>query len=294
MFKKLLAVAVAVVVMLCTASVAYADNEFTLTIGEVKAKAGATVEVDVTISGNPGIWGAEFRIRYDSRSLNLTEVVSGNVFEASQGDYSYNEGGQLNNIGTTETYISYYGGDDFKDISTDGVLCTLKFYINASAEAAVYNIDAVLTEDSFFDADAVSHECVVKAGKITVNDGTAIVTNSMPATTVTTAAQISSTASDSTDENNTSADKTNATVSANATAADNTDTAETTSNAAVEITNSANDDNDSPNTALYVVIAIVIAAIVIGAVLIITKQRKPAVEKEMPSESEEDNTEDKE
>lgn len=281
MFKKLLAVAVAVVVMLCTASVAYADNEFTLTIGEVKAKAGATVEVDVTISGNPGIWGAEFRIRYDSRSLNLTEVVSGNVFETSQGDYSYNEGGQLNNIGTTETYISYYGGDDFKDISTDGVLCTLKFYVNASAEAAVYNIDAVLTEDSFFDADAVSHECVVKAGKITV-------------TTVTTAAQTSSTASDSTDENNTSADKTDATVSANATAADNTDTAETTSNAAVEITNSANDDNDSPNTALYVVIAIVIAAIVIGAVLIITKQRKPAVEKEMPSESEEDNTEDKE
>lgn len=291
MVKKLLAVAVAVIMMICTASVAYADNEFTLTVEKVKAKAGDTVEVDITISNNPGIWGAEFSIRYDNEALDLKEIVNGDIFGDSA---NAEEGGFIGNTDTTDGQVSFMN-EGIEDVTGNGVLCTLKFKVNSDADAAVYDIDIITNEDSFFDADFISYQAILNTGNITVDNGTVVVTNSMPATT----AQTDKAASAGTDKNDTSsADRTDAsedsTSTDSTTAADITEAVETTTNSAVEITTSANDDNDSPNTALYIVVALVIAAIVVGTVLIIIKQRKPAVEKETQTESTEDNTEDKE
>lgn len=291
MVKKLLAVAVAVIMMICTASVAYADNEFTLTVEKVKAKAGDTVEVDITISNNPGIWGAEFSIRYDNEALDLKEIVNGDIFGDSA---NAEESGFIGNTDTPDGQVSFMN-EGIEDVTGNGVLCTLKFKVNSDADAAVYDIDIITNEDSFFDADLISYQAILNTGNITVDNGTVVVTNSMPATT----AQTDKAASAGTDKNDTSsADRTDAsedsTSTDSTTAADNTEAVETTTNSAVEITTSANDDNDSPNTALYIVVALVIAAIVVGTVLIIIKQRKPAVEKETQTESTEDNTEDKE
>lgn len=291
MVKKLLAVAVAVIMMICTASVAYADNEFTLTVEKVKAKAGDTVEVDITISNNPGIWGAEFSIRYDNEALDLKEIVNGDIFGDSA---NAEEDGFIGNTDTTDGQVSFIN-EGIEDVTGNGVLCTLKFKVNSDADAAVYDIDIITNEDSFIDADFISYQAILNTGNITVDNGTVVVTNSMPATT----AQTDKAASAGTDKNDTSsADRTDAsedsTSTDSTTAADNTEAVETTTNSAVEITTSANDDNDSPNTALYIVVALVIAAIVVGTVLIIIKQRKPAVEKETQTESTEDNTEDKE
>lgn len=291
MVKKLLAVTVAVIMMICTASVAYADNEFTLTVEKVKAKAGDTVEVDITISNNPGIWGAEFSIRYDNEALDLKEIVNGDIFGDSA---NAEEGGFIGNTDTTDGQVSFMN-EGIEDVTGNGVLCTLKFKVNSDADAAVYDIDIITNEDSFFDADLISYQAILNTGNITVDNGTVVVTNSMPATT----AQTDKAASAGTDKNDTSsADRTDAsedsTSTDSTTAADITEAVETTTNSAVEITTSANDDNDSPNTALYIVVALVIAAIVVGTVLIIIKQRKPAVEKETQTESTEDNTEDKE
>lgn len=76
--KKLLAIITCIVVLILGSSFSvFASSDTpTLTVGQVTAEGGASVEVPITISDNTGVCGATIMVTYDDR-LKLTAVSAG-------------------------------------------------------------------------------------------------------------------------------------------------------------------------------------------------------------------------
>ena len=94
---------------------ASATDAPTITVGAATANAGGTVEIPVTVSGNPGIFGFAFTVDYDKTAMTLVSASQSSAI-----------GGQL--------YLSqrliWIGTEDFEG---NGILFTLKFTVSDDA-----------------------------------------------------------------------------------------------------------------------------------------------------------------
>ncbi|MBR0366335.1 MAG: hypothetical protein IJH94_05995, partial [Clostridia bacterium] len=112
-----------------TASPAPTAN-VTVTIPNVKAGQGKTVDVPITISNNPGIAGATLGITYNSDVLSLTDVTKGDAFSTLKLTRSASL--------TANPLRLVWDGTD--DDTSEGTLATLTFSVNANATPGEYTI----------------------------------------------------------------------------------------------------------------------------------------------------------
>ena len=113
-------------VLLGTYGTAFAAEATKIQVDNIEASPGASVAVDVTISGNPGILGTTLQVNYDS-ALTLTGAKNGEAFSP----LTMTKPGKFEN----GCKFGWDGQDlDAADIK-DGVILTLNFDVAATAEA---------------------------------------------------------------------------------------------------------------------------------------------------------------
>lgn len=103
-------------------------------IEQVTAEPGSTVEVDILVENNPGIYSLEFRAGYTSEYLTLTGMVYNPEFGGS---------GMVPPLGNSFS-LSWYNNQTMEDVTTNGVLATLTFQVSQDApEDQLLQIDFV-------------------------------------------------------------------------------------------------------------------------------------------------------
>lgn len=160
MNKKLLFPIVAIILAIATITVGVlliiqnmADCE--VVIGQESALAGDTVSIPVTIKNNPGIWGGQIIIDYDSKNLSFLSMTGGTVFDECQ----VNDTGENVAILVTQSAL--------KDSKADGEIAVLSFKVKESAKKGAKKI-TFNDESNFCNIDQKMIEPVLKDGKITV------------------------------------------------------------------------------------------------------------------------------
>lgn len=128
---------------------------------ELWSAAGSTFEVDVTVTGNPGILGAVITLSWDE-SLTLVDAVSGEAFE----DLMYQGPGRFNNSGTN--FVWY--GNELSNV-TDGTVLTLTFQVSeATKEYDHYGIYVSAKSSDIYDQDYNPIEiATVDGGMMVIN-----------------------------------------------------------------------------------------------------------------------------
>lgn len=125
------------------------------------AKAGdKQVEVTVSITDNPGIFGMDFDLCYDDTALVLTDAQSSSDIP----DYCY-------------TRPSYYRNPttflwDFQDMdwAADGVILTLHFDVLETAAPGSYEVTLMHSYGNIFDSNGEPIEVKVTNGYVTVEE----------------------------------------------------------------------------------------------------------------------------
>ncbi|MBE6741412.1 MAG: hypothetical protein E7570_03825 [Ruminococcaceae bacterium] len=179
--KKITAIVLAVLFILSTGFLyVFANSDRTKISAEsVNAKAGETVDVNISIENNPGILGAVLTVGYDS-GLTLVSAKSGAAFSALD----------MTKPGSFSSPCNFTW--DAVDISSndikDGTILTLTFSVPSSAkDGDVYNVslssktgDIVNTNLNPVDVNCVSGKISVDATtKPTHSDKTAFKVNSV-------------------------------------------------------------------------------------------------------------------
>lgn len=126
MKKRIISLLLAVVLVFALVPVnvfATSTADATVSIENVTAAAGATVDVNVRISGNPGIAGATFTLKYH-KDLTLTKAVSGNAFA----------GLDFTQPGTFTNPCNFTWDSEDAEATADGVFLTLTFQVADTAE----------------------------------------------------------------------------------------------------------------------------------------------------------------
>lgn len=120
------------------------ENDPQIIVNSTKASSGSVVEVTIEIKNNPGIWGLDAYVAYDTSVLTLTEVVNGEVFDDS-----------ALTIGPLDlpTYKLSYENTGFENTNTNGVLATLKFTVNEDAEVGTYPITVSYNTGDIINSD---------------------------------------------------------------------------------------------------------------------------------------------
>ena len=137
------------------------NNKTTFTVNSIQGEAGSSVDVNVSITNNPGILGAILSVSYDER-LTLLNATQGTAFSA----LSLTKPGAY----TSPCNFAWDGVDlDNGDIK-DGVVLTLSFKIpdNATAED-VYSITVSSDDGDIVDSELNTVLPDFISGKITVN-----------------------------------------------------------------------------------------------------------------------------
>ncbi|MBQ8910442.1 MAG: hypothetical protein IJY91_05315 [Oscillospiraceae bacterium] len=118
--------------------------EAVLSLPELWSATGSTFEMDVTITGNPGILGAVITLSWDE-GLTLVSASSGEVFE----DLMYQGPGRFSNSGTN---FVWYGSE--LTTVTDGTILTLTFQVSEDAkELDQYDVQVSCKSSDIYDQD---------------------------------------------------------------------------------------------------------------------------------------------
>lgn len=118
-----------------------------ITVSEEAAKAGETVNVDVSISGNTGFANGKFTLDYNKEVLTLTAIeVEGNLLE---------NGSCASNVETAMVSFA-----SVEEITEDGVLFTAVFTVKADAAADKYDVKVSVQDMTTTDGTPVTAEVV--------------------------------------------------------------------------------------------------------------------------------------
>ena len=126
-FSMLLSVIMIVTALPMSGVVAMAEealNTATVTVEQVYAQAGQTVDVNVSIANNPGVLGATFTLEYDS-ALTLVDATSGEAFQA----LTFTRPGAY----MSGCVLAWDGQELTQDQIKDGTIVTLRFAVSDSA-----------------------------------------------------------------------------------------------------------------------------------------------------------------
>lgn len=126
MKKSIISLLLAVVLVLTCAPVsvfAAGATDATVKVDTVTAAVGATVDVNVKITGNPGVAGATFKLSYSS-DLTLINAVSGSAFS----------GLDFTKPGTFTNPCNFTWDSENYEATADGKVLTLTFKVSDTAE----------------------------------------------------------------------------------------------------------------------------------------------------------------
>lgn len=157
-FKKLLAVVLAAIICLNISSVfaCAIENNMTLTVATVSAKAGKSVDVKIDLSNNDGIASLKFDVRYDSM-LTLENVVLCNDFAYATTPTPYKNPQTISMM------------SPLSEVTANGTVATLTFKVSDKAPAN-YKADITLTYDpeDIFDIDMDNVTCDIVDGAVSI------------------------------------------------------------------------------------------------------------------------------
>ena len=137
------------------------ENSPTITVGNARGKAGATVDVILSLANNPGIVSMLLNVGYDSNALTLTSVTDAGVL----GSQSHSNN-LLNN-----PYVLYWNnGSATENYVVNDKIVTLSFTIKEGAEEKDYPITVTydMSTDAIFNVDFEPIDFAVVNGKVTV------------------------------------------------------------------------------------------------------------------------------
>ncbi len=137
MKKNLFLVIVAIILAIATITVGVLlivknMGEAQLSVGNAKGIVGDTVEVPIIIDKNPGIWGGQIIIDYDSDNFSYVSISNGDVFDYCESNDTGDSVVIVANTLLTQAKL--------ENTYEDGVVATLKFKIKSSAKKGDYNI----------------------------------------------------------------------------------------------------------------------------------------------------------
>lgn len=132
----------------------------TLVIDSVEAKAGDTVNINVSIKDNPGLAAGKYEVDYDS---NVMKVIDNGY---DKGDLIADEAMVF--VGNTKQYPNIVVWTGSQDILGDGVIMTMTIKISDNAKAGEYPI--TILSDSLEMINAKQEKMLpdIEAGKITI------------------------------------------------------------------------------------------------------------------------------
>lgn len=160
-FALILSIAVLITSLPFYATAVFASSP-TIGISSAEAQPGDSVDLTVSITGNPGITSIDFSVQYDAKQFELTAKKNGKLL-----------GGTMNS--QTLDKVPYYCGwinslqrENCKD---DGVLITLTFKVKAGATNGKHPITFAEKTVTGYDADIKAVSFTPENGYIEVKNG---------------------------------------------------------------------------------------------------------------------------
>lgn len=160
-FALILSIAVLITSLPFYATAVFASSP-TIGISSAEAQPGDSVDLTVSITGNPGITSIDFSVQYDAKQFELTAKKNGKLL-----------GGTMNS--QTLDKVPYYCGwinslqrENCKD---DGVLITLTFKVKDGAINGKQPISFTQNSVTGYDADIKAVSFMPENGYIEVKNG---------------------------------------------------------------------------------------------------------------------------
>lgn len=149
--KKTLSIILAAVMLITSLSVftvAAAASNPTISAESTTVQAGETMELNLSISNNPGMSGLVVTLRYDRDVFTLESAENGDLFDSL-------------------TYATNFAWDNSANVMQDGVLATVVFSVADDAATDDYTIEVVVRECVNMDLDDVG--CDASNGTVHVD-----------------------------------------------------------------------------------------------------------------------------
>lgn len=148
--KRLIALVLTALLSISVLLPVYADAAPTISMESISAKAGDTVTLKLSVSGNPGVSALVLTLKYDSAVLTQTGVANGQLFESMES-------------GLNLVFSS------MSEVTSDGTLATVTFAVSGNASGS-YPVRVIVREACNAAAEDVSFAAV--DGTVNVsNDG---------------------------------------------------------------------------------------------------------------------------
>lgn len=162
MIKKILGIVMAMAMTLTfTSAFVSAEGDMAFQPTAVTAKAGETVTVDINLVNNTGVAAVGLYIDFDAAlTYDASALTLGTLFPAANTS--------VTPLSETQLYYATY---DVKNITADGLICTLTFKVADNAAAGEYTITATPDPDPTFGCVDVDYNPVAIAtasSKVTV------------------------------------------------------------------------------------------------------------------------------
>lgn len=126
-----------------------------ITLGNKTALSGDTVSIPLSITKNPGTWGAQIIIDYDSDNLTFVSASNGGVFDTCE----VNDTGDSVVLLVTQTTLTNTKEND--------LIATINFKVKDSADKGVCDI-ILNSETNFCNSDEDLLDIVFESGSITI------------------------------------------------------------------------------------------------------------------------------
>ena len=137
--RRAVAILCLVCLLTCFGTVrASAAGNARITVASCSAEQEASVSVAVRLDGNPGLWGLKLRIGYDASAMTLDAVDTGSLF--SEDELTFSESLSKN------PYVIVASRGKLEDLTGDGSLVTLKFFVKDGAEQKEYPVTVEIVQ----------------------------------------------------------------------------------------------------------------------------------------------------
>lgn len=127
--KRFLALLVALIMILPMAVTVNAETAPSLSLENVSASQGETVEMQLSISNNPGLIILNLQVSYNTEALELTSVTNGSILTG------------VCTVGLSAGKILLEAVNVNSDVTADGVLATLTFTVKSTAAVGNYSVN---------------------------------------------------------------------------------------------------------------------------------------------------------
>lgn len=133
-----------------------------VTIGSMSAAQGDEIDVPITIDKNPGIWGINWKIYYDSQILR---------FDGIEFEDAFSDLGLLDTNEVKYPVVINGMGAELSDVTTTGVIAVIHFKVYVGVELGETEVSMIAEAGNNINVDSEDVELTVNKGIITVTEG---------------------------------------------------------------------------------------------------------------------------